>query len=663
VPSRSPASASTKRRRRTVGLIVSLFAILAGAAFVVSLNAFLDQSRQALSVPPPEPINVSQLLIRPFLIRAGLAALLALPFVTARAKGFSHALQMYLLMLLAPAILCAMLFAFGRPEWGPLISGFLGLLLIGAAFIAVGVLIAGLCTNTLAAAIATVALALVLSTTPWLTPVLDDFAKGVIDARYLLASVLFTALGLFLAQQTRVRSKAGNGDRFFAGIAWFAAAQVAFIGALIAISLLPPTLNRRWDVTSTHVFQLAPETRATLRSLDAPVQIRVPVQAAGAPGVRDRLKEYAEASRFIRIDEQTDVQDAGIAVVQYRGRTERIKTASEQDLTNALVRLREGRTKKVYFTGGHAERDPASSERAGYGNVAALLQSENFIVDTINIAVHEVIPPDASLVIVAGPRADFFRAEIEALDRYIDGGGTALFLVDPFGDLKRYITESGTALFMMDPATVSNAGELRNLSAFIHRHGAELGSDVVVDTGPMGQFLGTDASVPVAADYPPHPITKGLNSLTAYPMARSVDPVSQEGVSAASIIRTGDQAWAETNLEQLGAGHPSMDLARGDRPGPVSLGVAISAPKSRLVVVGDSDFVANYSANVPGNAEMFLAIVRWLIQEKVVTIPPRLPEERTLTMSTRQQGMLVFLALALLPGGAAAFAFRAGPAD
>jgi len=277
--------------------------------------------------------------------------------------------------------------------------------------------------------------------------------------------------------------------------------------------------------------------------------------------------------------------------------------------------------------------------------------------------VHDVIPPDASLVIVAGPRADFFRAEIEALDRYVDGGGAALFLVDPFGDLKRYITESGTALFMMDPATVSNAGELRNLSAFINRHGAELGSDVVVDTGPMGQFLGTDASVPVAADYPPHPITKGLNSLTAYPMARSVDPVSQEGVSAASIIRTGDQAWAETNLEQLGAGHPSMDPARGDRPGPISLGVAISAPKSRLVVVGDSDFVANYSAKVPGNAEMFVAIVRWLIQEKVVTIPPRLPEERTLTMSTRQQGMLVFLALALLPGGAAAFAFRARPAD
>jgi hypothetical protein len=39
------------------------------------------------------------------------------------------------------------------------------------------------------------------------------------------------------------------------------------------------------------------------------------------------------------------------------------------------------------------------------------------------------------------------------------------------------------------------------------------------------------------------------------------------------------------------------------------------------VIVGDSDFVANYSANIPGNAEMFLSVVRWLAQEKFVAIP------------------------------------------
>src|SRR5207244_1329832 len=65
--------------------IVGVFALLAGGAFATTLAAFLDQSREALSTPPPEPINVNQLLIRPFLLQVGAAALLVLPLVTAHA--------------------------------------------------------------------------------------------------------------------------------------------------------------------------------------------------------------------------------------------------------------------------------------------------------------------------------------------------------------------------------------------------------------------------------------------------------------------------------------------------------------------------------------------------------------------------------------------------
>jgi len=645
-----------------------MFAVLTGAAFVVSLNTFLDQSRQALAAPPPEPINVSQLLIRPFLVRAGIAALLVLPLVTARTRSFLQALTVYVLMLLAPAVLCATLFAFGSPEWGPFISGMLGLLLVGTAFIAAGLVISSLSTRPLVSGIVTFILALAVTAAALfrdvaVADVLDDFAKGVIDAGHVIACLLAAAVGLLLARQTLSRATVEGSNRFHAGVAWLATVLAAAAAALLAMHLLPAAFGPRWDATPTHVYTLSSDTRAVLRTLDAPVHIRVPAQTGGEHAVGDRLNEYAEASTFIRIDEQPDAADAGAAVIDYRGRAARVKTTSEQDVTTALVSLREGNTRKIYFTGGHAERDTASSERAGYSNVAALLQRENFASETINLAARDVVPPDASLVIVAGPRADFFRAEIEALERYVDGGGAVLFLVDPFEDLKRYITESGTALFMMDPATVSKTGELRNLTAFIRQHGAELGNDVVVDTGGMGQFLGTDASVPVAAGYPPHPITTGLNSLTAYPMARSVKPAPRDGISAASIIETGDKAWAETNLEQLTAGHPSLDPGRGDRPGPVSLGVAISAPKSRIVVVGDSDFVANYSANVPGNAEMILSIVRWLVREKVLTIPPRLPQERLLAVSVWQQRMMTVLALLLVPGAAAFVAFRARRAD
>src|SRR5206468_1053637 len=114
--------------------------------------------------------------------------------------------------------------------------------------------------------------------------------------------------------------------------------------------------------------------------------------------------------------------------------------------------------------------------------------------------------------------------------------------------------------------------------------------------------------------------------------------------------------WSETDIKQVAAGRPTMDPGDGDRPGPVSLGVAISTSNARLVVVGDTDFVANYSANVPGNADMFVSMVHWLARERVVTIPPRVSQERTLMIDAFQRRMLIFFAVVLLPGLAAAVA-------
>ena len=165
--------------------------------------------------PPPEPINVTQLLIRPFLVRAGLAALLVLPLVTARTRTFSRTVKTYLLMLMAPAVLCAALFAFGAPEWGPLAGGFLGLLLIGIAFIAVGLLVSSLSTSGLAAAVATLALstALVAVRDVFIGGVLDDFAKGVIDTGDIIARRRCNKICLELR-----RAPADGGNRFHAGV-------------------------------------------------------------------------------------------------------------------------------------------------------------------------------------------------------------------------------------------------------------------------------------------------------------------------------------------------------------------------------------------------------------------------------------------------------------
>jgi ABC-2 type transport system permease protein len=203
-------------------LIVGVFALLAGLAFVNNLNAFLDASIDALSAPPPRPINVNQLMIRPFVVQVWIAALLVLPLVTARVRAtrfamaqFAGVLAVYGVMLAASLALVALLFFFGALEWAPIVSGYLGLLLAGAAFIGAALFISSLATTAVPAAIATFAISLALMAATWLAQsgapaarpafrplaiglALDDFAKGVIDAGHVVTCVTIAALALFL---------------------------------------------------------------------------------------------------------------------------------------------------------------------------------------------------------------------------------------------------------------------------------------------------------------------------------------------------------------------------------------------------------------------------------------------------------------------------------
>jgi ABC-type uncharacterized transport system involved in gliding motility auxiliary subunit len=500
--------------------------------------------------------------------------------------------------------------------------------------------------------------------------------------RFLVFTAITGTLGVLVYVASQARSLfAAAKDREVPNRAWRTGALLAALVVLVGLNYLVTRNSWRLDLTTNQVHALSDDTRNVLARLDAPVRVTVFAREDDLPGYRDRWSEFSKESAQVLVEyvdfdaqpqlvRQYEVQAPGTVVLEYKESVARATSDGEQEVTDALLSLLEGKVRKAYFTTGHAERDIESSERVGYTEIAAALRRSNFAVEKINLAEREgAVPADATVVIVAGPRADLFRAEADGLQAYLAKGGKVLFLIDPFEDLKRYITESGTALFMMDPGSAEATAGLRNVIALINEWGVALGDDVVVDTSGMGQFLGTDASVPVAGTYPPHEITKGFTSITAYPMARSVTPLQEGGKGVVkALIETGPQTWAESDITQLASGKLSLDPEAGDRPGPVMLGVAVSAPLStnvapdgtpvgvgfgaaetRLAVLGDSDFAANYSANIPGNRDLFLGIVRWLSQQEVVAIPARQFEERQMAISGVQRRNLSWLAMFALP--------------
>ena len=446
------------------------------------------------------------------------------------------------------------------------------------------------------------------------------------------------------------------------------------VGIVVAANYVLARQNVRWDLTAARQYSLSDQTRRVLESLDSPIQIFVFARENEFPRFRDRLEEYAYVSSQVSVEyvdvdrnpmlaQQYEVQSYGTIVIEHEGRVERVTSDAEQDLTNGLIKAVEGEEQTVYFVQGHGERSPESSERDGYAAVTEALRLDNLTVDTVVLAQTGEVPEDAVVLVVAGPTTDFLPAEIDLMRDYLEAGGKGLFLIDPPG------------------AVEDDQAGFPNLTELIAEWGIEVGTNVVVDVSGVGQIIGTDVTVPVAASYPPHPITERFNLLTAYPLARSVAPAADApaGRIATTFIETSPRSWAESDLNELAGGEVAMNPEAGDLQGPVSIGAAVSVPvdrpdrggepaesdadpdpdpdadtpplQARVAVIGDSDFAGNGTIGIQGNRDLALNTINWLAQqENLIAIRPREPEDRRITLTADQQIRINWLSLLMIPG-------------
>ena len=343
--------------------------------------------------------------------------------------------------------------------------------------------------------------------------------------------------------------------------------------------------------------------------------------------------------------------DGGHDCRRVQDRTQEITNTEEQDITNALIKLENPQQKKVYFTQGHGEHDSAGSDRAGYTSIAAAIGRDNFTVEKLVLVQQKTTPADATVIVIAGPKTDFLEPEIAAL--------------------KAFLAKGGKLLVMLDPPEL-NGPDLTNLRAMLKDWSIEFGNDVVVDASGMGQMFGGDASVPVAASYPAHPITDNFRVMTAFPLSRSVK-ASEGGANGKTpqmLVETSAQSWAETDLKSLASGKVEFNADQGDKQGPVARRRRVVAgrrsPAARrrqresrraearergLSSFGDSDFAANNAIGIQGNQDFFLNALNWLAQqENQIAIRPKEPQDRRITLTATQQQRIWLLSIFVIPG-------------
>src|SRR5881296_4578225 len=176
-----------------------------------------------------------------------------------------------------------------------------------------------------------------------------------------------------------------------------ATSVLVVLGILIAINYIGSRQNKRWDLTANKQFSLSDQSKNVVAKLDAPLQVLVFAQEPEFERYQDKLKEYQYISKQVSAEyidpdkkpsvaRQNQIQQYGTIVFNYKGRTERVTSDTEQDVTNGIIKVVTGQQRKVYFSQGHGERDYTSAEPSGYNTIGAALGRENYTVDKLVIA-------------------------------------------------------------------------------------------------------------------------------------------------------------------------------------------------------------------------------------------------------------------------------------
>ena len=368
----------------------------------------------------------------------------------------------------------------------------------------------------------------------------------------------------------------------------------------------------------------------------------------------------------------------------------------EQDLVSSILLVTGREQKAVYFLSGHGERNISSRPDAaeGYSSVRAGLEQDNYRVESLNwppAAENVAVPEDAALLVIARPTEELPEAHAQVLNRYLQGkdadgvdrqeAGRLIFLGEPD-------TPESFRAFLAAWGVILNNGYIRDLDGSLPGAGneqilqvdtinpLELPGEIIANiprsvletlleiTTPQGNSLDL-VLMPQAAPLQLIDDRSGLRQ--PIPLAYTSQPdcsVTDEG----NLGNCSGGSYAIADPERI---DPITDQGQvnADIPGPFTpvayvraLGPIGAPPPSDpaqvtenqvvgMVVMGDSDFIANSFYNRGSGADLFLNSVNYLVGDfSLVSLRPKAITTRELNLDRNEFNFVRFSSWLFLPG-------------
>jgi ABC-type uncharacterized transport system involved in gliding motility auxiliary subunit len=437
----------------------------------------------------------------------------------------------------------------------------------------------------------------------------------------------------------------------------FALYTFIVIALIVLVNWFVNNHDHRWDMTPNKKYSLSEQSHKILKGLKQDVTIYAFEGPRGSGELRDVLGMYSAASNRVKVKyvdpnrqpalaKEFGVRTIPLIVVSAGERHMEAQGENEEGITNALIHVLTGQ-KSIYFTQGHGEHDPGSSEDMGYSSAKQQMGNENFQVNTVNLAEKNVVPSDCTVLIIAGPQKDFLTQEVDAIRKYVAAGGRVLVLLDALAD--------------------PHAEKPENLEKLLADWNVTVQADLVID--PSVSIMGAGPGLTVVRKYGTNPIVKPLaGSMTLFPMARSfeIGKESKPGVTDEWLCQTSDEGYG---VADFNAKMQDVTFREGkDLKGPINVAIAgtvsgagegnpgPSTPgksgEGRFVAIGTSALAANAYLHVRqfSNLDLFMGSIDWLAsQEDLISIRPQPPESQHLSMTSEQLRRVLVLGVLGVP--------------
>lgn len=430
---------------------------------------------------------------------------------------------------------------------------------------------------------------------------------------------------------------------------------ILVLAALSIIAIFSMDHHKRFDMTANKKFTLDDKSIKITESLNQDIEVIVFFGKGSSfeQKSKDLLTQYEYYTKKFKVQyletnknpesaKEMGIESVDSMVLKTEKHKEIITSLTEENFTNALIKVTLEAEVKIAFVVGHGERSFTGTEQDSFSMAGDALKKESYQLTEVNLSSGD-IPGDVNLVVIAGPKVSYTEGEIQRLENYLKNGGALMVLIGP-----RY--------------------ENKMLVAFLKEYGIKMDYEVVLDTLGNNVFRNPYMVIVPLGYYGTHPIVNGFKMNTNFFYTRPIQLEKElpQGVAFSELAKSSPQpmSWAIEPKQKLTK--EDLEFTPGKKGGPFIIGVAGEIQlkndpgktdkdeknkrnTARMVVFGNANFPSNDFLNIQGNRLLFKNCVAWLTEQDRISISEPSAPFAPLSLEEPQKKKIFTITVLIMP--------------